>query len=214
MCFNASSSLITFIIGIIGSFTLMKYGNRKFKNENIVFGIFFIFIAFIQLMDFCFWIDLKNKLKLNHFVTLIGPLLNVGQPLILYIIKYIYFKPEIDLTKMNINTLYAFLNIGYFIYLLNIYNNFLQKSKLITGTSHGHLLWPWIPFTNPYFYCITLSLNLFYLTNLNYSLMGFIVLFVGLMLSILLFHYNVGELWCFFGAFMSFLYLILSYFIK
>jgi hypothetical protein len=202
MCFSASSSLLTFFIGVTGSLILIKYGNKKYKKENIVFGIFFIFIALIQLMDFCFWIDLKNKIGLNHYITLIGPILNVGQPLILYLIKYLFFKPKINLTILNTNTLYAYLNIGYLLYLLDVYSNFLQKSKLTTGTSHGHLLWPWIKFTNPYFYCITISLNFFYLTNFNYSFIAFIILFLLLILSWYYFNYNVGELWCFFGAFM------------
>lgn len=213
MCFSASSSLITFFIGISGSFILMKYGNKKYKKENIVNGFFFIFIALIQLMDFCFWIDLKNKMGLNHLVTILGPLLNVGQPLILYIIKYLFFKPTINLININNNTLYAYLNFGYFIYLLDVYYNFLQKSKLTTGTSHGHLLWPWIKFTNPYVYCITLSLNLFYLTNFNYSLMGFIILYFFLFISWIYFNYNIGELWCFFGAFMPLIICIFSYYI-
>ena len=211
MCFSASSSLLTFFIGVTGSLILIKYGNIKYKKENIVFGIFFILIALIQLMDFCFWIDLKNKIGLNYYITLIGPILNVGQPLILYIIKYLFFKPKIILTIFNTNSLYAYLNIGYLLYLLDVYSNFLQKSKLTTGISHGHLLWPWIKFTNPYFYCIILSLNIFYLTNFNYSFMTFIILFLLLILSWYYFKYNVGELWCFFGAFMPIIISILSY---
>jgi hypothetical protein len=211
MCFSASSSLLTFFIGVTGSLILIKYGNKKYKKENIVFGIFFIFIALIQLMDFCFWIDLKNKTGLNHIVTILGPILNVGQPLILYFIKYIYFKPKINLTILNTNSLYAFLNIGYLLYLLDVYINFLQKSKLVTGTSHGHLLWPWIPFSNPFIYCIVITINFFYLTNFNYSFMGFIILFFLLILSWYYFNYNVGELWCFFGAFMPIIIYVLSY---
>jgi hypothetical protein len=42
-------------------------------------------------MDFLFWIDLQNKLGINYIITLLGPLLNVGQPLILYVIKLLNF---------------------------------------------------------------------------------------------------------------------------
>ena len=117
-------------------------------------GIFFIFISLIQLMDFGFWIDINNKIGLNYFLTLIGPILNVGQPLILYIIKIIYFKPKINLTNLNINLLFALINFAYFIYLINMYLTFLQNSNLVTNTSHGHLSWPWIPYANQPFYLI------------------------------------------------------------
>ena len=45
MCFNYKISLLTFIIGLLGSLALIKYGNPKYKNENYIFGIFLIFIA-------------------------------------------------------------------------------------------------------------------------------------------------------------------------
>lgn len=215
MCFNASVSFLTFIIGISGSYALMNYGNKKYYKDNIVFGIFFIFIALIQLMDYFFWIDLKNKIGLNHLNTIIGPLLNVGQPLILYLIKYFCYKPEININLMNINTFYVIVNMFYFIYLIFMYSNFLvsNSGKLLTSTSHGHLLWPWIPYANPLFYVICLALNIFYLTNFTYSLMGFIIVYFFLFLSYYLFSYNVGELWCFFGAFTPFIMIIASYFL-
>ena len=217
MCFNAPVSFFTFVIGIIGSYALMKYGNIKYTNENTVFGIFFIFIALIQLMDFLFWIDLKNKLGINHLTTIIGPLLNVGQPLILYLIKYFYYKPEINLTtsKLDSNTFYALFNLFYFIYLIFMYGNFLRSryGSLVTSDSHGHLLWPWIPYASATIYMIGLALNIFYLTNFTYSLIVFIVVYFFLFLSYKLFSYNVGELWCFFGAFTPFILLIISNYI-
>jgi len=213
MCFNEQVSFVTFITGLIGSYGLIKYGNLKYKKENSVFGIFSIFVALIQLMDFLFWIDIKNKIGINNLTTIIGPLLNVGQPLILYLIKILYYNPDINLTKMNSNTFYAFFNLFYFIYLILMYTNFIQSGKLVTSTSHGHLSWPWIPYTNSTIYIIALALNIFYLTNFNYSLIVFIIIFLFLFLSTYLFSYNKGELWCFFGAFIPFILILGSYII-
>lgn len=214
MCFNAPVSFLTFLIGIVGSCALMKYGNKKYAKENIIFGIFSIFIALIQLMDFLFWIDLKNKLGINHLTTIIGPILNVGLPLILYLIKYFYYKPEINLTTLNLdsNTFYALFNLFYLIYLILMYSNFLlsRSGSLVTSTSHGHLSWPWIPYASPTLYVIGLALNIFYLTNFTYSLIVFLVVYFFLFLSNYLFSYNAGELWCFFGAFTPFILLIIT----
>jgi hypothetical protein len=211
MCFNAPISFLTFVIGLVGSYGLIKYGNKKYKKENTVFGIFFIFIASIQLMDFLLWIDIKNKIGINHLTTIIGPLLNVGQPLILYLIKYFYYKPEINLT--NTFYIYAIFNIFYFIYLITMYSKFLlsKSGSLVTSTSNGHLSWPWIPYANSTLYLIVLALNIFYLTNFTYSLISFIIVYLFLTLSYYLFFYNTGELWCFFGAFIPFILLFVSY---
>jgi len=217
MCFNASTSFLTFIIGIVSSIALIRYGNKLFFKENYIFGIFNIFISFIQLMDFCFWIDINNKMGLNNIITLIGPWLNVGQPLIIYIIKLIYFKPTINLFNYNLNTFYLIINILYLIYLFQFYIQFLHSKKSIdkikTGTSHGHLYWPWIPYSNPYFYLILLTLNFIYLTNWKYNILVLSILYFFLFLSFYFFQYNVGELWCFFGAFMPILFFIGSYYI-
>jgi hypothetical protein len=211
MCFNAPISFLTFVIGLVGSYGLIKYGNKKYKKENTVFGIFFIFIASIQLMDFLLWIDIKNKIGINHLTTIIGPLLNVGQPLILYLIKYFYYKPEINLT--NTFNIYAIFNIFYFIYLITMYSKFLlsKSGSLVTSTSNGHLSWPWIPYANSKLYLIVLALNIFYLTNFTYSLISFIIVYLFFTLSYYLFFYNTGELWCFFGAFIPFILLFVSY---
>lgn len=213
MCFNASASLLTFFIGIIGSILLIKLGNSKYKSENYVFGIWTIFIACIQLMDFVFWIDLKNKYGINHIVTLLGPWLNAFQPVIFYLVKYLYFKPNIYFNVLNLNFLYAILNFAYFINFIMIYWNFINNSKLTTSTKHGHLNWPWINYSNPIFYIILFALNIFYLTNFNYSLMVFIITYFFLILSFYFFRYNIGELWCFFGAFIPIILLFGSYFI-
>ena len=213
MCFNAKTSLFTFLIGMIGSILLIFYGNKKYKMDNIVFGIFLIFISLIQLMDFLFWIDIKNKLGINKLLTFIGPLLNIGQPLILYIIKLIYYKPNIY-TYTNFNLPVAILNFLYFIYLFSIYYQFIIKEKiLITSTKDGPLSWPWIKYYNPAFYLILFAINIFYLTNFNYSLLLFVITYLFLLLSMKYFYYSAGELWCFFGAFIPILMFILSYYI-
>lgn len=210
MCFNYKVSLITFIIGFILSILLIKYGNIKYSSENKTFGIFFIFISLIQFMDFLFWIDIKNDLGLNKIVTILGPLLNVCQPVILYLIKYFYYKPNI-LTLENFNLPVALLNISYFIYFIIIYTNFLSTNGLITSTKNNHLSWPWISYFNSFYYLILFGINIFYLTNFRYSLILFIITYFFLVISAKYFYYNIGELWCFFGAFIPLIIYYVSF---
>ena len=204
MCFNYKASLFTFVIGTIFSILLIKYGNKTYMLENKITGIFLIFISLIQFMDFLFWIDLKNTIGINKIVTILGPILNVCQPTIFYIIKYLYYKPEI-FTLQYFNLPIAILNILYVFYFITIYISFLSKSKLITGTKNGHLKWPWIEYSNPYFYIILFAINIFYLFNFKYALVLFSITFLFLYLSVKYFNYNSGELWCFFGSFIPLL---------
>jgi hypothetical protein len=209
MCFNYKISLFTFILGTVFSIILINYGNPKYKSENIAFGIFFIFIAAIQFMDFLFWIDLKNKIGINKIMSIIGPLLNVGQPTILFIIKNLFMKPDFS----YFNLLIIFLNFIYFCILIKNYIIYINQDKLITGTKYEHLNWPWLSYFNPYYYLFLFGINMFYLTNFNYSLLGFLITYFFLFLSFKLFNKSIEEIWCFFGASIPIFILFLSYYI-
>jgi hypothetical protein len=204
MCFNSETSLFTFLVGTIFSIILMKYGNIEYMAENEATGIFLMFISLIQLMDFLFWIDIKNDYGINKIVTILGPLLNVCQPLIFYLIKYFYYKPNI-LTLKNFNLPVALLNMMYFVYFMGMYHNFLTEGELTTSTKDGHLSWPWLEFASPYFYLFMLAVNIFYLFDIKYALVLFGIVYSFLALSVKYFNYNVGELWCFFGSFVPFI---------
>ena len=199
MCFNAPVSLGTFLLGFLFSIILILYGNPKYKKENIVFGIMFIFISIVQLMEYFLWIDINNKYGINYLMTLISPLIVIIQPFILYVIKFIYFNPEL-LTSTNLPLFIV--NIIYFgIFLVNYITNFINK-RLITKVENGHLNWPIKNLMGSTFYLILLLINIFYLTDMKYS---FIVAFFTYLFSLLsynYFGYHIIEMWCFFGAFL------------
>ena len=77
-------------------------------------------------MDFLFWIDIKNKFGINKIATILGPILNVCQPTILYLIKYYYYRPNIFNSPVSL--VVALLNILYLIYFIIIYTKFLLTS--------------------------------------------------------------------------------------
>jgi len=211
MCFNWQVSLLTFGIGFVLSIILAKYGNPQYKLENHIGGIFFIFVALVQFMDFIFWIDLDNTMGLNQLMTLIGPWLVVGQPILIYILKIMWSKLNIfDMT--NVNGAILAVNVCYFIYFCNNYIQFIKNGTLTTKTKHGHLSWPWKKYFNYNYYFFVLTINMFYLTDFAYSMIWFVVSYFLLFLSYTFFNYSVGELWCFFGAFEpGIIYLLTKY---
>ena len=212
MCFNYKVSLFTCLLGITFSFMLIKYGNVKYSMENTVSGIFLIFISLIQFMDFLFWIDIKNVYGINKITTIVGPILNICQPTILYIIKYLYYRPNI-VSLQNYNLPIFILNILYFIYFIVVYIRFLSNEKLITSTKNNHLKWPWIQYSNPYYYLVLFGINIFYLFQFKYAFVFFIITYFFLFISLKYFSYNAGELWCFFGSFIPLIMYCLSFYI-
>jgi hypothetical protein len=191
MCFSAKASLGAFLIGLIGSVLLACVGGRT----NISFGVFFIFISLIQLMDFAIWSDLGNKIGLNRAATTIGPLINVGQPLIMYLIKMVVFQNyRLDFVSL--------LNIVYAAYLAKIYYMFIKADNLVTKVEQGHLKWPWLKYADPLAYLAMFVINALYLTEFRFSLIVTSITLFFLFLSRSYFAYHVGEIWCYFGAFI------------
>jgi hypothetical protein len=194
MCFSAKASLAAFVIGLVGSILLASLGGRT----NISFGVFFIFISLIQLMDFAIWMDLGNKVGLNRVATMIGPILNVGQPLIMFLIKIVVFQHfRMDFVSV--------LNVVYSAYLAKIYYLFIKSGDTITKVEQGHLKWPWLRHTNPIAYLIMFVINALYLSDFRFSLLVTSITGFFLFLSHSYFAYHVGEIWCYFGAFIPLL---------
>ena len=212
MCFNYKVSLLTFTVGTIFSILLMNYSNPIYRLENKATGLGLIFISLIQFMDFLFWIDIDNKIGINKVTTIAGPILNVCQPTIVYLIKLFYYKPNI-LSLQNYNLPIAVLNIAYFIYFITVYVRFLLNDKLVTSTQDGHLKWPWLKYANPYPYLVLFAINILYLFNFTYGVMLFSIIYFFLYISRKYFKYSAGELWCFFGAFVPLIMFFLSFYI-
>jgi hypothetical protein len=208
MCFSSDSSLFTFITGIISSLLLIYYGNKKYNKENLSFGLFFIYVSFMQLFDYLFWNDLDNKKKINEKITLIAPIFNWSQPLFIFIVKLFVYK-NFNLLLFNI------INFIYFICIsINYYNFITNEKELITTVNkENHLLWRWKKYLNKIFYLLFSTLNIFYLTKFKYSLFVFILGTFSLILSNYFFKYETSEIWCFFGVFIPLIMIPISYLI-
>lgn len=207
MCFSSDSSLFTFITGIISSLLLIYYGNKKYNKENISFGLFFIFVIFMQLFDYLFWNDLDNKKKINEKVTLIAPIFNYSQPLFLFIVKLFVYK------KFNLS-LFSIINFIYLIYIsMNYYNFITNEKELITNLKKNYLFWRWKKYLNIVFYLLLSTLNFFYLTQFKYSFIIYILGLITLLLSYFYFNYHWGEIWCFFIVSIPLIMIPISYWI-
>lgn len=211
MCFSKEVSLLTCFIGIFFIILLVNYGNKKFEIENKIFGNFFFFVIFIQFMEFIFWIDLDNKLGLNKIMTIIGSIINMMQPVLLYLIKVIFIKPDIFSLKNN-NLIVLIINVFYTIYISNRYSDFLKNGKIITKKGkHNHLDWDWKNYYNDKFYPILVIINSFWLADFYYSLFFVFILSILFFISFTYYHYNYGELWCFFSISVPFLLYLYSF---
>jgi hypothetical protein len=206
MCYNRNVSLIAFSMSMVFSGFLIIYGNPAFRAENLIAGLFLMFVAGIQFMEFLFWIDLHNKIGINKLTTIIGSLFNIGQPILIYIIKILVLRPTFHFDYVTI------LNLIYLVHLLYAYSHFLYNGPLTTSSiSNGHLSWPWLKYANREFFLLMFAINIFYLTDFAYSMAMFSIVYAILALAIVFFPKNAAEFWCFMSASVPAIMIPVSY---
>ena len=195
MCWNASVSLNTYILGLFAS--SFAYYNGI---TNILGLIFYQSFIIIQLIEYFIW----SKTFSNKLLSQIALFFILCQP-ILNIIK-IETLPEII----------PYLLIAYFVFIIILYTiiiplNTIQFSSV--QSKNGHLSWKWLNW-NIYIIAIWYAfLSLRWIIDKMYLTLIFVTIF--LIISIILFKETNtwGSMWCWISNIISF-YFILAVFYK
>lgn len=208
MCYSAESSAFNFIFGLITAFLVYKYGNSKYSNNNLIYGIFLSYVIIMQLFDFIFWTNQNRKSLINKVFTYIAAFFVYSQPSVLYLIKVLVKKPKFD----NTDVFYLVINLFYLYVIYTYYISFMNDKPIITMKKGKHLKWKWVDHAN-ILYFILFGLNIFYLSDIKYSLMICFFIFGSLFLSYKLFPNYIGEIWCYLAALAPILILLSTYLI-
>lgn len=180
--------------GIFSSLMLINFGNSLSADTNKAIGYFFLFVTLMQLVEYFLWIDINCSNGFNKVGSLIGPILNHLQPVVLLVIAIIFLEPA-NLISQNI---VIPVNIIYLIYCGYKYIKYVSnESNLCVRTNEcDHLNWTWKNDFNYLFYFAISFINVanFY-TNVN-LMVSFGISYLLLIVSIFGFNKNIGEFWC------------------
>lgn len=207
MCFSEKASILSFTIGLIGSFLCISLGSVKDR----IIGYFFGFVSLMQGIEYLLWSH-QTCDTYNRAISLLGMFFNHLQPVVLGIIILLINK-----NLSNKPWIYLIM----FLYLLIIVPYSLQyflvgKDKQCTMKNMtNHLQWNWnILQYNQLIYLIFLfTMSALFLLGMPtlktgmYFALGAILSYIT---SCMLYSYNdVGALWCYYVAFIPILYFIL-----
>ena len=216
MCYTASTSINTFVIGLLSSLLLyLKSSNdislsSQISSEYKIVALFFMFVSFMQLFDYIFWTNYRNQT--NKTFTKIATIVNHLQPIVLAILIYTFSKNSSERLSSFSKYLTYFYSIIILLYTINIWNS-LEYTE-VTEKSSPSLFWKWNAGENAGFvysvFLITLII-LFYSNLPNIGIFVSIITAMSFFLSFFKYQIQIstGRFWCYFAAFAPLIFLLL-----
>jgi len=213
MCFSKEVSLITFIIGLVGSIFVISLGTPS----DLIVGYFLAFVSLMQFIEYLLWIN-QTCDQSNKLITHWGMILNHLQPIILGLLILIIGKDDDNFLKIILIMLF------YTCVIIPYSEQFLQRPEMqctLKDGSTSHLLWNWNEMNHSTFvYAVFLiSLIALSIVGIPDKKIGLCMAFGGLVTfttSLWIYPSNrsTGALWCFYTAFMPVIYYALRIYLR
>ena len=205
MCFNKSSSIVTYVMGTLLSITLYKYGDNIDKH----IALFSLVFVQMQLAEYFMWKDQECN-NTNHYASIFGHIVLLLQP-----ISVILFGIILNTFSYPKKYLYILLFIIILPLLHKIYLYSVNNKKLCTlEQQSGNLEWEFVDgntedWSNFYFMLYFLFLSVPWLL-LNDKFRGF-TFFMLIILSYTYNRYNFEQWeskWCFYAVITPLIFLV------
>ena len=187
MCISKNLSISSFIMSIVSSVALIAFGKPEYLLQNKTIGYFMMFVGIMQLIDYSIWSDLECVSGLNKLGSILGPILNHIQPLILMGIIYYYLDSNGIIPKY----LLVALGIIYGIYMIYKYKEYIKDDLCIKTDVLGGLEWKWKYNYNYIYYHLLFLAILVNFYKYSQIKIYFIISYILYNMS------RSGEIWCF-----------------
>jgi len=207
MCYNATVSIYTYTIGIIGSLKLLMDG-------YIPEALFLMTAIQMQLIEYFLWnnINSNGSFEDNQKITKIGALIVHMEPIILWIVILLFSS----------RLLPTFINYFMFIFVILsiLYIKGIYEDKLLYTTFNPekspHLEWKWNGgrYSNQFYLLFLLSFILLSIYGIDNGIFLAGLSLISFFISYWIYNdkHVLGSMWCFSAAFAPWiLSLIYSY---
>lgn len=194
MCWDANTSILTFILGTI----LNVYTFSYFPSKNIkLLCIVWQWILCMQIAEFFIWNAINsNNDNQNKLGTKMALILNILQPVIIYVVCMCFSNDKLSITKKILSSI---LIIFYMSYMLLKFNENPEYKKLNPSEKCINLNLKWwkdIP-SSGLIYCITLfSLILLLFSPFKLAIITVLYIFIALLISKKFYNCGQPSIWC------------------
>ena len=191
MCWNATSSIVSFFLGLFLSMTIAWKAIREGKRALAVLAIGWVWVVFMQLWEYFLWTSDKNN---NQTISRYAYVFNIMQVIILGMIYLTFF------TQDKKNRAFAFLIMLTYMFYMLYFSPVIQNTF---PSCDGHLEYRWwkeMPLGGLVYLLSLSAIFLLLVRPFYWSICTLSYILLLFLLSYLLFHYSVASMWCFFAV--------------
>lgn len=196
MCYSSEVSLITLIVGLVGSAFVYTLGSAFDR----IFALFLGYVSLMQGIELILW----NHQKCDIFhkkISVLGMMLNLGQPIVLGILTLIISnRKEYRLEILGIMFLYS-------IYCINLFNSYEENLQCTNPRANDpHLVWNWTILESwradwTIYIIAACLISILGMPTLNQGILLAVFYLCSMIISILVYpRQNMGAMWCFFSS--------------
>lgn len=188
MCFDAKTSLISFVLGIIISIGVGLWGIRQRDETLALLSFGWSWVVFMQWWEYMIWSQWNPV-----FASKMAFVFNVLQIPVLYFLFFLVSNAS--LCCKYIATMIVFVYLCVFFY--------PQSNTFQVQTRHRHLIYPWWSnsWRSAFYFIGLIAVFLLLIRPLSWSFCCVTTLFLLLFFSKLIYKSeNVPSLWCFFAV--------------
>jgi hypothetical protein len=204
MCWNEDISINTFVFSIsvlVFIFFVNTYTKYKLVEfENPLLYLFLLEIAFVQLIEFFIWRNLKNKSINQTLSKCCSFLILLQQATLIFLIKNDFIKQVLFVIFLSFYGIYFTYRVNY------------NPIYFFTSVKNGNLSWEWMKFNGYEYLFVIFGLLLFYIIPLllidNIVLSLYILFFLATTLFFYFKNDTFGSMWCWSGNFLMIYFLI------
>lgn len=199
MCWNATTSMTSFIFGVIISIIIGYIALKQKKYSLAILSFGWTWVICMQLFEFFIW----NSKDENKNISKLTYIFNVTQILVLGLL-FLSFTKNNYISKIIVVSV-LLLYTSYILYYSDISN--------VTVNKDCHLSYNWwdkIPFGGIIYTISLICIFLLIVKPFYWSLYTTITIILFLLLSCLFYSNNVASMWCFFAVIVPIISYVIS----
>lgn len=207
MCWNATASLVAFVVGVLVTGVVCQIAYKQKKWHVFALSLGWLWVISMQLWEYFIWTN-PPPFPNNIMYSKMAFVFNVTQVLVLGLLFLTFFKTQGVVCRATASVI-LLLYMSFICYYMSSVSDF----STFASCSNPHLVYPWwkdIPYGGLVYMMALVSVFLLLVRPIGWSVQVLSVILGLFGVSWVLYSGAVASMWCFFAVAIPVISLLLS----